>query len=84
MMRLMMALLPTCRELTETLATDGLASLPWHRRLMARLHLTRCELCGRFARQLQRIGEALRASWAPAADGLEPLRDRVIERLRRL
>lgn len=84
MTRVMMAFMPSCRELTETLAGDGLASLPWPRRLMARLHLARCEFCGRFARQLERIGEALRASWAPAADGLEPLRDRVVERLRLL
>lgn len=85
MTRLLMAWMPTCRELTEALAGDGLASLPWPRRLLARLHLARCELCARFARQLQRIGEALRASWAPAADaGLGPLRDRVVARLRRL
>ena len=51
---------------------------------MARLHLSRCELCGRFARQLERIAEALRASWArPQDSGLAKIKARVAERLRR-
>lgn len=84
MMRLMMALMPSCRELSEVLAGEGLASLPWHRRMMAKMHLSRCELCGRFARQLERIAEALRVSWARPQDaGLAAFKARVAERLRR-
>lgn len=83
MMRLMMALMPSCQELAEALSGEGLASLPWPRRLMARMHLSRCALCGRFARQLSVIKEALQASWArPTDGGVESLRKRVLARLR--
>lgn len=83
-MRLMMAFMPSCRELSETLAGEGLSSLPWHRRLTATAHLLHCDVCARFARQLERIGEALRVSWArPQGAGLAELKARVAERLRR-
>lgn len=83
-MRLMAALMPSCRELSEVLAGEGLASLPWHRRLTAKMHLFHCDVCARFARQLARIAEALRASWGrPEEAGLAELKARVAERLRR-
>ncbi|TBR20884.1 hypothetical protein EPO15_11800 [bacterium] len=83
MMRLMMALMPSCRELKEVLAGEGLASLPWHRRMTAKMHLSRCELCGRFARQLERIAEALRLAWTkPNEADVAPLKQRIVARLR--
>lgn len=79
----MMAVMPSCRELSEALAGEGLASLPWHRRLTARMHLFHCDVCARFARQLERIAEALRVSWARPQDaGLAEFKARVAERLR--
>lgn len=84
MMRLLMALMPSCRELSEVLAGEGLDSLPWHRRMTAKMHLFQCDVCARFARQLERIAEALQTAWARPQDaGLSALKARVVERLRR-
>lgn len=82
MMKLMMAFMPSCREVSKTLCGDGLAAEPRHRRLLIRLHLSRCELCSRFARQIERIGEALKTSWSePQGADVEALKRRVIDRL---
>lgn len=77
-----MALMPNCREVAKVLSGDGLSAESWHRRLLIRLHLTQCEFCARFARQMDRIGEALKASWSkPAGDDVEIFKQRVIKRL---
>lgn len=82
MRKLMMAFMPSCHEVSKTLCGDGLAAEPRHRRLLIRLHLSRCELCARFARQIERIGEALKASWSePKGVDVEALKRRVIDRL---
>jgi hypothetical protein len=80
--KLMMALMPNCREVAKVLSGDGLAPEPWPLRLMIRLHLKQCEFCARFARQMDRIGEALKSSWSePAGDDVETFKRRVIKRL---
>lgn len=82
MMRLMMAFMPNCRQVAETLCGDGLAAEPWHRRLLIRLHLSQCEFCARFARHMDRICEALKASWAvPSGTDVESFKRRVVDRL---
>ncbi len=82
---IMEGLLPNCREVARTLAEGGFESLPWHRRLLARLHLGMCEHCGRFARQLGLISQALRKTWKgkPAPGTLDGAKRRILERLRK-
>lgn len=83
MMKLVTAFMPSCREVAKVLCGEGLAAEPWQRRLLLRLHLSRCEFCARFARQMDRICEALKASWAePSGEEVDAFKRRVLERLR--
>lgn len=78
----MAAFMPNCREVAAILSGDGVAAEPWGRRVLLALHLWHCEVCARFARQLDRIREALTAAWAVPADGeLEAFKRRVVGRL---
>lgn len=52
--------MPTCREVTQLVASDALASAGWHRRLMVRLHLVMCVHCRRYVEQLRQISHAMR------------------------
>ena len=82
MMKLMMAFMPNCREVAKTLCGEGLAAEPWHRRLLIRLHLSQCEFCARFGRQMDRICESLKAAWSePRGEDVEAFKRRVIARL---
>lgn len=74
--------MPDCREVARIVSTDALTAEPRWRRVMLGLHLWHCDVCARFARQLERIREALREAWRvpPGAD-VEALKRRVIARL---
>lgn len=53
--------MPTCREVTRTIASDEIRDAgPW-RRLVIRVHLFRCRHCRRYAEQIRAIAEAVRA-----------------------
>lgn len=82
MMKLMMAFMPNCREVSKTLGGDGLDAEPLYRRLMIRAHLGGCEHCARFARQIELIAKAVKGIWAkPQGADVEALKRRVIDRL---
>lgn len=76
--------MPSCREVVDRLAEGELGSLPWHRRLLLRWHLSMCHHCRRFAAQIELIGKALREYWhrQPSPDRLEAIKRRVMARLR--
>lgn len=77
-----MAFMPDCREVARVFCDAGLAAEPWHRRFLIRMHLSRCEFCARFARQMDRICEALKEAWTERDDAeVEAFKRRVIERL---
>jgi len=78
-------ILPTCRELARKLAEGEYENLPWHGRLLVRMHLLMCEYCSRFARQLGLISQALRNSWEGKPDPLtlDAAKRRILTRLRR-
>ena len=81
MMKLMSAVMPTCREVTRTLASEEDLSL-W-RRMTIGLHLSMCAHCSRFASQLRLISRSLRDAWSPALSAsLDGLKRRVLGRLR--
>ncbi|MBI5631309.1 MAG: zf-HC2 domain-containing protein [Elusimicrobia bacterium] len=83
---IMDGLLPTCREVTRKLAEGEFEILPWHRRLLARLHLGMCGHCSRFARQLGLISEALRKAWKrkPDPGTLDGAKRRILSALRKI
>lgn len=85
MMKLMTSLMPSCREVTGLLASDGELSAPWMKRLLVRVHLSMCVHCSRFARQLAVIAQAVRVVWAPVpASETGELRRRIVDRLKSL
>lgn len=81
MKRLMSIVMPSCREVTTFLASEVESS--WWRRATVWMHLSMCEHCSRFARQLRFISQALRTAWSPASFAVaESLKRRIIDRLR--
>lgn len=50
----------TCQEVTETIASDGLETAGWRKRLRVKVHLLLCRHCRSYARQLAAIGDAVR------------------------
>lgn len=82
---IMDGLMPACREVARALAEGEFDDLPWHRRLLVRVHLGMCEHCGRFARQLSLISEAMKNAWNRKIDpgALDAAKDRILLRLRK-
>lgn len=82
---IMDSLMPNCREVTRALAEGEFRVLPWHRRLLVRLHLGMCEHCSRFARQLGLISQALTKAWKAKPDPgtLDGAKRRILTRLRK-
>lgn len=81
---IMDVLIPNCREVARALAEGEFNVLPWHRRLLVRLHLGMCEHCSRFARQLGVISEALTKAWRrkPDPGTLDAVKRRILTKLR--
>lgn len=78
--------MPSCREVTRKLAEGEFENLPWHKRLLMRMHLSMCAHCGRFARQLGLISQALQDMWRrkPDPGTLDTVKRRILTRLRRV
>lgn len=75
---------PSCAELATRLAKGEYERAPFWVRLAVRLHLRRCELCDRYARQLGLVAEAFRrAAEERGAGELEGLQRRLRERFRK-
>jgi hypothetical protein len=69
MMRLMVRVMPSCRDISQ-LISDGMdCNLPLRRRLSIRLHVSMCKFCRRYEKQLH----LLRASIGHYADPDENL-----------
>lgn len=67
-----------CKEVTRLCASDALRTAPLMTRVAARLHLVICRHCRRYARELARIGAAVRARGnTPSGD---PGRDEALVR----
>jgi len=55
-----MKMMPTCREVAETISKENAATLsPWGR-LMFRVHLARCRDCTAYLEQIRTLGETAR------------------------
>jgi Putative zinc-finger len=78
--------MPSCREVTRMLAEGEFRNAPRRTRWMVRLHLAMCRHCGRFARQMNLIAQALKAlvSRRPDEFNRPDVAERIIARLRHL
>ena len=54
------ARLITCKEASRLISQELDHPLPWHRRLVLRVHLLWCEACRRYNRQARFLREAMR------------------------
>ncbi len=72
-------ILPSCREVTQTLA-EADKDLSWPRRLLFKLHMGMCDHCARFAKQLRLLGNVIRAR-RPDAASVEALQKKLRDRL---
>lgn len=80
----MMFLMPTCREMALGLSTGSFEHVAWYKRLMVRMHLSMCEHCNRFARQLSLISQALRNMWQvkPNLNTLDAIKRRILSHIK--
>jgi len=69
--------MPTCREITRLLASDQLAQEALGRRILTRLHLMMCDECGRYAKELEALGDSMREAFRTP---LDPVRLAELER----
>jgi predicted anti-sigma-YlaC factor YlaD len=50
----------TCKEASRLISQELDHPLPWHRRLVLRVHLLWCDACRRYNRQARFLREAMR------------------------
>ena len=77
-------MMPTCKEVALRLSYDTLNKVPLFKRLMMRLHLSMCKVCGPFARQLDVLGKAFKTKFGKPVDPdtVKKVKERIKEKLR--
>ena len=55
-----MKIMPSCREVAETISKEDVATLSGWGRLRFRMHLTRCRDCRAYLEQIRELGRAAR------------------------
>jgi hypothetical protein len=71
MMRLMVRVMPSCRDISQ-LISDGMdRNLPLRKRLSIRLHVSMCGFCRRYEKQLHLLREGVGHYADPEANGVE-------------
>jgi hypothetical protein len=76
--------MPTCKEVSRSIAADELSAADWRQRLSTKLHLLMCRHCRRYARQMQAIGDAARQIFSdasPDSGSRERLRSSILEQI---
>jgi hypothetical protein len=61
-------MMPTCREVVRLLASEQLKEAALTRRILVRLHLMMCDDCGRYAKELEGLGEVARDAFRQPLD----------------
>ena len=61
-------MMPTCREVVQLLASEQLKEAALTRRILVRLHLMMCDDCGRYAKELEGLGEVARDAFRQPLD----------------
>ena len=71
MMRLMVRVMPACRDISQ-LSSDGMdRNLPLRKRLSIRLHVSMCKFCRRYEKQLHLLREGVGHYADPEANVVE-------------
>lgn len=70
--------LPSCRDVSRIVSTDGMEHAAKNQRLMVHLHLLMCRYCRRYWKQIRTIGEAARQQFGTRSEDEE-----VVDRIRR-
>lgn len=76
--------MPTCKEVSRSIAADELSAAGWRQRLSTQIHLLMCRHCRRYSRQLRAIGEAARhvlSDTPPEPGRHERLRSSILEQI---
>ena len=59
MMRLMVRVMPSCRDISRLISASMDRNLSWRKRLSIRLHVSMCGLCRRYEKQLHLLHEGV-------------------------
>lgn len=59
MMRLMVRVMPSCKDISALISRGMDQQLPLHKRLSIRLHVSICKFCRRYEKQLHLIQEGV-------------------------
>ncbi len=63
----------TCKEVSRTIASDGLAEAGLRRRLAIQIHLWMCRYCRRYATQMRQLGDLARGMFQERSEDPETL-----------
>lgn len=72
MMRLMVRVMPSCRDITREISEAMDHELPLRKRLSIRLHVSMCSLCRRYEQQLHLLRHGLSDYADPEKNQTEP------------
>ena len=72
MMRLMVRVMPSCKDISALISRGMDQRLPLHNRLSIRLHVSLCKFCRRYEKQLRLIHKGLRYYSDPETNQTEP------------
>lgn len=83
MMRLMVRVMPSCKDISALLSQGMDQRLPLRKRLSIRLHVSMCSLCRRYEKQLHLLREGTHHYADPAENKVEKsLSPEAVERLK--
>ncbi len=71
MMRLMVRVMPSCRDISQLISAGMDHHLPLHKRLSIRLHVSMCKFCRRYEKQLHLLHEGVGHYADPDANVVE-------------
>ena len=63
----------TCKEVSRTIASDGLAEAGLRSRLAVQIHLWMCRYCRRYATQMRQLGDLARGMFRGRSEDPETL-----------
>jgi hypothetical protein len=75
----------TCKEVSSSIAGDGLERSGWWRRLEVRMHLLMCRYCRRYAAQIRAVNAATRGLFertVPDRETVARLQGSILDSLR--
>ena len=71
MMRLMVRVMPSCRDISQLISNGMDRNLPLRKRLSIRLHVSMCGLCRRYEKQLHLLRAGVGHYADPEANAVE-------------